>query len=323
MHKNAEAFLLSEKGRMDIHQLTSRVKKEAASVGFDICGIAKARPLLNDATFLKSWLDKRNQATMNYLENHFDKRINPQLLVDGAQSVIVVLLNYYPSFKQGEKYPQIARYAYGTDYHKVMKNMLFIMLDKLKAICPELEGRPFVDSAPMLERRWAEQAGVGWIGKNGSLINPKIGSFCFIGELIINQPLEYDEPIRNHCGICHRCMDTCPTKALYAPHCMNANRCISYLTIERKEAIDETFLSLIGNRLYGCDACMDVCPWNRFAKGNAIAALQPIQGLLEMRMEDWLNMTEDEFRLRFASSPMKRAGLNKIQETVRFLLKDF
>lgn len=297
---------------------SNKIKAKALQLGFDACGIAKAHFLEADAHYLQTWLEEKNQAEMNYMANHFEKRTDPRLLVHNAQSVIVVLMNYYPQQQQAAHLPQIAKYAYGKDYHEVIKNKLHSLLEQIQSLMPEqkISGRVFTDSAPVLERRWAVNAGLGWTGKNSNLIHPKLGSFCFIGELIIDVELAYDEPLPNHCGTCTRCMDACPTRALGAPGKLNANRCISYLTIESKEAIPTELRPLIGNRLYGCDSCQDVCPWNRFAKGTTEPDLQPLNGILDMNKQQWLMLQEETFKETFKPSPLKRAGLKKIQQTL-------
>ncbi|MDR3706140.1 MAG: tRNA epoxyqueuosine(34) reductase QueG [Paludibacteraceae bacterium] len=298
--------------------ISNEIKAKALHLAFDACGIAKADFLEADAHYLQTWLEGENQAGMSYMTNHFEKRTDPRLLVLNARSVIVVLMNYYPLQQQAPHLPQIAKYAYGKDYHEVIKDKLRSLLEQIQDLIPgkKISGRVFTDSAPVLERRWAVNAGLGWIGKNTNLIHPKLGSFCFIGELIVDMELAYDEPLPNRCGTCTRCMDTCPTQALEAPGKLNANRCISYLTIESKEAIPAELRPLIGNRLYGCDTCQDACPWNRFAKGTNDPDLAPLNGILDMNKQQWIMLQEETFKETFKFSPIKRVGLEKIQQTL-------
>jgi len=306
---------------MDKQQLTQQIKSEALKLGFAACGIAQADYLDNDAAYLKSWLAEGMHGSMSYMANHFEKRTDPRLLVDNVRSVIVVLLNYFPREIQNKSLPQIAKYAYGKDYHEVIKNKLHQLLQNITAIPSgkPITGRAFTDSAPVLERRWAERAGLGWIGKNGNLIHPQFGSFCFIGELIVDAELDYDCPITDHCGTCSRCLEVCPTQALEAPRKLNANRCISYLTIERKEEIPVYFHSKLSNRLFGCDICQDVCTWNKKAQATNIEEFKPIEELLELTKEDWLNLSEEKFNAMLASSSLKRAGYKKIIGTAKYL----
>lgn len=303
---------------LDKHELTTRIKQLSAELGFDACGVAKADVLESDARYLKAWLHSGKHAEMAYMENYFDKRTDPRLLVEGAQSVVAVLLNYYPKEKQTGHLPQIAKYAYGKDYHELIKNKLHLLLKQIQQLTPEgqIWGRVFTDSAPVLERRWAVNAGLGWIGKNTSLINPRLGSFCFIGEIILNVELVYGEPMPDRCGSCSRCLEACPTGAIEKAQQLNAKRCISYLTIESKKPIPSEIKTLLGNRLYGCDTCMDVCPWNRFAKPTNNADLGPLNGITGMNKEQWLALSDDEFDLKFKLSPLRRAGLGKIKQTL-------
>ncbi len=298
---------------------SKEIKEKALQIGFDACGIARVDTLRNDAQYLSEWLNKGYHAEMGYMANHFEKRINPHLLVEGAKSVIVVLLNYFPPEKQSAHLPQIAQYAYGKDYHVVVKDKLHQLLDEIKTMYPEqtIAGRAFVDSAPVLERAWAVQAGLGWIGKNTNLIHPTLGSFVFIGELIINAEFDkYDTPLPDQCGTCERCLNACPTQALETAHCLNANRCISYLTIESKKDIPTGLAAKLGNRIFGCDTCQNVCPFNQDLDGNKIPEFAPSKSLFEMNFDDWKVMKEDEFEQEFADSPLKRAGLERIQKTL-------
>lgn len=303
------------------------VKETALSVGFDACGIAKAEELTEDAEFMKDWLNNNYNGEMQYLERNFEKRIDPRVLVPGCKSVVVVLLNYYPEQKQIDKAPQIAKYAYSTvDYHTVIK----AKLNELELrICAEFGSESinhnyqhtFVDSAPILERRWAQRAGLGWIGKHTQLIHPGLGSYTFIGILLLNIELEYDTPIRNHCGSCNRCIDACPTKAL-ANSSIDARRCISYLTIENKNEIPTEFQTLLSGCALGCDICADICPWNaKWATSHSHTELHPNACVLKWNVETWGNITEEQFKITFGLSAIKRAGFTKLKQNINLLLK--
>ncbi|MDR1678215.1 MAG: tRNA epoxyqueuosine(34) reductase QueG [Prevotellaceae bacterium] len=301
---------------MTVQHFSSEIKKQALSIGFDACGIARADYLDEDEVFLKNWLTDNCHADMSYMANYFDKRLDPRLLVDNAKSVVVVLLNYFPAEQQNSQLPQIAKYAYGADYHTIIKNKLHELLHEIRRLSPEVEGRAFVDTAPVLERRWAQRAGLGWIGKNTNLINPQLGSFVFIGELILNIELSPDLPLPNRCGTCHICLDNCPTRALHAPYKLDARRCLSYHSIESKNAIPLEISTYLENKLYGCDNCQDCCPWNRPAAITRTVELAPLPEILSMKREDWLQLSEEEFAERFRFSPIKRAGLAKIKKTL-------
>ena len=295
--------------------LSDEIKAKALQLGFDACGIAKAELLADDARTLQTWLNKGYHANMSYLENHFDKRTNPELLVHGAQSVVVVLLNYFPSQLQPESAPQIAKYAYGKDYHFIIKEKL----KQLQAFIDEQtpnESMVFCDSAPVLERRWAQRAGLGWIGKSGLLIHPTLGSYCLIGELITTLPLDYDTPQKERCGTCTACIKACPTEALSAYE-VNANRCISYLTIEHRDTISDEFTSRMGNRLFGCDACLDACPWNKKAKAHHTAELEPHEQLFTL---DWNDFSRSTFKQLFKHSALERAGYQKLKRRLEAIL---
>lgn len=296
--------------------LSNEIKAKALQLGFDACGIAKAELLADDARTLQTWLNKGYHGNMSYLENHFDKRTNPQLLVHGAQSVIVVLLNYFPAQTQSESAPQIAKYAYGKDYHFIIKDKL----KQLQAFIDEQaqnESMVYCDSAPVLERRWAQRAGLGWIGKSGLLIHPTLGSYCLIGELITTLPLDYDTPQKERCGTCTACIKACPTQALSAYE-VNANRCISYLTIEHRDTISDEFTSRMGNRLFGCDACLDACPWNKKAKAHHTAELEPHEQLFTL---DWNHFSRSTFKQLFKHSALERAGYQKIKKRLDVILQ--
>ncbi len=303
------------------------IKNTALSLGFDVCGIAKADFLEEDATYLRKWLNEGRHGEMHYLERNFEKRTDPRLLVPGCKSVIVTLLNYFPEEEQISTAPQIARYAYSAiDYHTIIKEKLSLLEQKLiheygESIVSKDYQHIFVDSAPVLERRWAERAGLGWIGKNTLLISPGFGTFTFIGILMINVETEYDAPMTEHCGKCTRCIDACPTKAL-APREMDAHRCISYLTIENKSEIPEEFRSSLSNRMYGCDICANVCPWNKkWAHANNNPELTHVPNMLNWETETWENMTNEQFNAAFRHSAVQRAGYKKLMANIKTVKK--
>ncbi len=294
---------------------------EAAQLGFLSCGIADAVPLHDDARRLEAWLAKGYHADMAYMANHFDLRIDPTKLVPGAKSVVTLLCNYFPSQAQQVGVPKIAKYAFGNDYHEVIRGKLNSLLDMFRAVAGAIEGRGFVDSAPVLERAWALRSGLGWIGKNGNLIHPKSGSFFFIATLIIDFQLDADPPFAtDHCGTCRRCIDACPTDAIVSPKEIDANRCISYFTIELKSALmPEGFSNRDDGWVFGCDVCQDVCPWNRFSKPHNEPAFAPIPEILTSGREEWLKMTEESFKKTFRNSPLKRAKWTGILRNISAL----
>lgn len=297
------------------------IKKKATELGFDFCGIAKAEFLETEALLLEKWLKNNMHGKMSYMEAHFDKRLNPKLLVEGAKSVISVLLNYYPQEDLAKKDPEnfkISKYAYGEDYHFVMKRKLRELLNFIRENIGEVNGRAFVDSAPVMDKVWAKRSGLGWIGKHTNLINRKLGSFFFIGELIIDLELTYDTPIGDYCGTCKRCIEACPTEAIVSPYVVDGNKCISYLTIELKEEIPQEFQAKMNNWIFGCDVCQDVCPWNRFAKPHNTAEFTPNTYLQNMQKRDWLEITEEVFARIFPKSAVKRAKLKGLQRNIRF-----
>jgi epoxyqueuosine reductase len=302
-----------------MHSNTQLIKQLAMAMGFDYCGIAQAKELTEDAIRLEQWLHKGYHGEMEYMAKNFDLRIDPRKLVPGAKSVICFIKNYYPSEEQEKGIPQIAKYAWGNDYHEVIRNQLHEFLDQLRKQIGPIEGRGFVDSAPVLERSWAQLAGAGWIGKNGNLIKPQTGSFFFIATLIVDIELMYDQPIsKDFCGTCTKCIDACPTQAILPNKTIEANHCISYLTIELKKETIHT------NRNYkewafGCDICQDVCPWNRFSHPHKESAFKPLDGLLQMRKEDWLEMEETTFKARFKHSPLLRSKLKGIKRNITYL----
>jgi len=295
------------------------IKELAQQMGFEYCGIAKAKELTEDAKRLESWINKGYHGEMSYMENHFDLRTDPRKLVPGAKSVITFLKNYYPAVQQEEGYPKIAKYAYGEDYHEVIRQKLFEFLDTAKAMIGPIEGRGFVDSAPVLERSWAKLSGAGWIGKNGNLIRPQSGSFFFIATLIVDLDLVYDDPIaKDYCGECTKCVDACPTQAILPDKTIEANHCISYFTIELKKEVIEADRPY-KDWAFGCDVCQDVCPWNRFSKANNEPHFKPLNGLLQMSEDDWMQIEETTFKARFKKSPILRSKLKGIQRNIQFL----
>lgn len=304
-----------------LHRHTAFIRKTAASLGFDHCGIAKAMPLEEDARRLEDWLQKGYHGSMGYMEKYFDLRTDPAKLVPGARSVITLLKNYYPQEQQKGTAPKISKYAYGRDYHDVIREQLLLFLQQLKENIGDISGRGFVDSAPVLERSWAQRSGLGWIGKNGNLINKQSGSFYFIATLITDLELEYDDPFaKDHCGTCTRCIDACPTEAILPGKVIDGSRCISYFTIELKEMlIPGEMKGKFDNWMFGCDTCQDVCPWNRFSQPQQEAAFTPIPGILNLSTKEWEEMTEETFRKTFKDSPIKRAKFSGIQRNLKFL----
>lgn len=297
------------------------VKSTAASLGFDFCGIAKAEKMEEESRFLENWLNKGYHGTMHYMENYFDLRTDPRLLVPGAKSVITLLLNYYPSEKQSSDQPQVSKYAYGQDYHEVIKGKLKIFLQLLRENIGEINGRGFTDSAPVLERSWAERSGLGWIGKNGNLITKSSGSFFFIATLITDLELTYDNAFsKDYCGTCTKCIDACPTEAILPDKTINGSQCISYYTIELKELLLPSELKgKFENNLFGCDICQDVCPWNRFSTPNKTSEFKPVPELLNYSKSDWEELTEENFKIIFRKSPIKRSKYAGIKRNLKIL----
>lgn len=295
-----------------------KIKEMALEWGFDACGIAPAEAIPGEAAHLDAWLAKGYEAGMTYMTNHRALRLDPTELVPGARSLIVVALNYFPEQRRDPSLPYIAYYAYGKDYHQVMKRKLRQLWESLGGEADE--ARLFVDSAPVLERYWAWRAGLGWIGKNNCLILPRRGSFFFLGEIITTQEADaYDEPMPSRCGTCDRCLRACPSGALEAPHLLNANRCFSYLTIEHKGEIPDELAKKLGNRLYGCDTCQAVCPHNRFARPTRVDEFRPTDELLRFSYETLENLTEEDYRRIFQHSAVKRAKYEGLQRTCRAL----
>jgi epoxyqueuosine reductase len=300
---------------------TYLIKSWCRELGFDHCGIAQAVSLDDDARRLESWLNKGMQGGMSYMENYFDLRIDPSRLVPGARSVITLLLNYFPAAQQPSEVPQIAKYAYGKDYHEVIRGKLKELLARIKAGIGEVEGRGFVDSAPVLERSWAVRSGLGWVGKNGNLLNKQAGSFFFIATLIVDLELEYDVPFAgDYCGTCRRCIDACPTEAILPNKVVDGGKCISYFTIELKDLlIPGDMKGKFGDWVFGCDTCQDVCPWNRFSTPTGEAAFAPVPAILNFRTSDWEELTEDGFKEIFRHSAVKRAKYDGLRRNLKFL----
>jgi epoxyqueuosine reductase len=299
------------------------IKQEAQNLGFLFCGISKADFLEDEAPRLEAWLNKNMHGEMQYMENHFDKRLDPRLLVDGAKSVISLGINYFTNDQQDDpSAPKISKYAYGMDYHTVIKDKLRQLLQIINEKIGEVGGRAFVDSAPVLDKAWAKKAGMGWIGKNSNLLNKKAGSFFFLAELIIDLELEYDvAPTADHCGTCTNCIDACPTDAIVGPYVVDGSRCISYLTIELKNEIPQEFKGKMGNWMFGCDVCQDVCPWNRFSVLNTEPAFSPHPELLGLKVADWQEITQDIFQKVFKNSAVKRTKFTGLKRNIDFLRK--
>lgn len=295
------------------------IKAESKRLGFLSCGISKAGFLEEEAPRLESWLNKNQHGQMAYMENHFDKRLNPTLLVDDAKSVISLLLNYYPSEEQNKDSYKISKYAYGQDYHFVIKEKLTELLSTIQTEIGEVSGRAFVDSAPVLDKAWAAKSGLGWIGKNSNLITQKTGSFYFIAELIVDLELEYDNATTDHCGTCTACIDACPTEAIVSPYVVDGSKCISYFTIELKDNLPQEMKGKFNDWMFGCDVCQDVCPWNRFSKPHKEPLFNPNSELLSFSKKDWEEITEDTFKKVFANSAVKRTKLTGLQRNIKFL----
>ncbi len=288
------------------------------------CGISKAEFLEEEAPRLEQWLKQNMHGEMGYMENHFDKRLDPRLLVEGAKSVISLTLNYFPEEVQSQDTdsPKISKYAYGRDYHFVIKDKLKQLLEFIGEEIGEVGGRAFVDSAPVLDRAWATRSGLGWIGKNSNLITKKVGSFFFIAELIVDLELEYDNPVTtDHCGSCTACIDACPTQAIVEPMVVDGSRCISYFTIELKGNIPAEFDGKLDDWMFGCDVCQDVCPWNRFSKPHNEPLFDPHPDLLKMSKKDWEEITEEVFREVFRKSAVKRTKYEGLKRNIEFLKK--
>ena len=298
------------------------IKEEAKRLGFLFCGISKADFLEKEAPLLEQWLNQNYHGEMAYMANHFDKRLDPRKLVPGAESVISLAYNYDPGRAQTDPLsPKIARYAYGEDYHRVLKDKIYELVQSIRTHLGDIEGRVFVDSAPVMERAWAEKSGLGWVGKNTLILNQTAGSYFFLGEIISDLKIQPDSPVSDHCGTCTRCIDSCPTQAITHSQVLDASRCISYHTIELKTAIPEEFHPHLENWAFGCDICQEVCPWNRFSKPHTDPRLQANPEILSMKKKDWEEITEEIFDQLFSTSPLKRAGYKKFRENLKTLSK--
>jgi epoxyqueuosine reductase len=295
------------------------IKTEALRLGFMQCGIAAATELTEDARRLESWLNKNYQGKMSYMERHFDLRIDPRKLVPDATTVITLLLNYYPEEKQSDEAPKIAKYAWGVDYHYVIREKLNELMSFIHKNIGEVAGRGFVDSAPVLERSWAQQSGLGWIGKNGNLISKQTGSFFFIATLICDLDVEYDNPfITDHCGTCTRCIEACPTEAIVSPTVIDGSKCISYLSIELKDALlPKDLESKMEGWAFGCDICQDVCPWNRFSKPHTEEHFKPIPQVLNLSIGEWEELSENSFKQYFKQSPIARTKWKGMMRNIK------
>ncbi len=296
------------------------IKSFALELGFAACGISKVRFLEEDSKKLRDWLGKDMNGEMSYMANYLDKRTNPEELVPGAKSVISVLLNYFPGEEQKNKdAPVVSKYAYGEDYHFVVKRKLKMLLEFIQEEIDEVKGRAFVDSAPILDRAWARNAGLGWVGKNSMLISKDYGSFVFIGELIIDLELQADLPVKDYCGNCTICIDACPTGAIIQPYVVDGSKCISYFTIEKKGGIPDQFKGKFMNRVFGCDICQDICPWNSKVQPHKTEEFYPESRFLEMGSKDWNNLSREEFQKMFKDSALKRTGYDRLKRNLEFL----
>lgn len=298
---------------------TELIKTEAKRLGFLSCGVSRAAFLEEEAPRLEKWLNQNMHGGMQYMENHFDKRLDPTKLVEGSKSVISLLLNYYPEKEQNPESYKLSKYAFGTDYHFVIKDRLKSLLHFIQEEIGEVQGRAFVDSAPVLDKAWAAKSGLGWIGKHSNLLTQQVGSFYFIAELIVDLDLEYDTPVTDHCGTCTACIDACPTQAIAAPYVVDGSKCISYFTIELKDEIPKDFQGKFDDWMFGCDVCQDVCPWNRFSKSHQEPLFHPQPELLSMTKKDWEEITEDVFKKIFKKSAVKRTKYSGLQRNIKFL----
>ncbi|MCV6630309.1 MAG: tRNA epoxyqueuosine(34) reductase QueG [Flavobacteriaceae bacterium] len=298
------------------------IKAQAKELGFLSCGISEAGFLEEEAPRLEKWLRQGMHGEMGYMENHFDKRLDPTKLVEGAKSVVSLLYNYFPEEQQNSDSFKISKYAYGQDYHFVIKEKLRKLLVLITEEIGEVSGRVFVDSAPILEKAWAAKSGLGWVGKNANLITKQVGSFYFIAELIIDLPLAYDRPTTDHCGQCTACIDACPTQAIVAPYVVDGSKCISYFTIELKDSIPTYLQGQFDDWMFGCDVCQDVCPWNRFSKAHQEPKFVPHAKLLDMEKQDWVEMTQEVFSDIFKKSAVKRTKFSGLQRNIQFLLNN-
>ena len=301
-------------------QYAKIIKAEAKRLGFLSCGISKAEFLEEEAPRLEHWLHNNMHGNMHYMENHFDKRLDPTLLVEGSKSVISLTYNYYTdAVQQDADAPKISKYAYGVDYHYVIKDKLNQLLEYIKDEIGDVHGRTFVDSAPIMEKAWAKKSGLGWIGKHSNLITQKVGSYYFIAELIVDLDLEVDHAVTDHCGSCTACIDACPTQAITEPYKVDGSKCISYFTIELKENIPSEMKGQLDHWMFGCDVCQEVCPWNRFSKNHSEPLFNPNPKLLSMSKKDWEEITQETFNKVFKKSAVKRTKYSGLKRNVRFL----
>ena len=300
-------------------QNTQLIKTEAERLGFLSCGISKAEFLEEEAPRLEQWLNQNMHGQMRYMENHFDKRLDPTKLVPDSKSVISLLLNYYPQDQQNQDSFKLSKYAYGIDYHFVIKDKLKQLLAFIQESIGEVHGRAFVDSAPVLDKAWAARSGLGWMGKHSNLLTQEVGSFYFIAELIVDLELEYDGAVTDHCGSCTACIDACPTAAIVEPYVVDGSKCISYFTIELKEQIPNAVKGQFEDWIFGCDICQDVCPWNRFSKPHSEPLFNPHPELLSMTKKDWDEITEDVFKSLFRKSAVKRTKFSGLKRNINFL----
>jgi len=315
--------LLHSQSSMLRQRQTALIKSKALELGFSFCGISKAEFLKDEAPQLEEWLKRDYQGKMSYLENHFDKRLDPRLLVPGAKSIISLIYNYYPEKDLGRGDDlKVSKYAYGEDYHVVVKEKLNDLIQSIKEDIGDVGGRAFVDSAPVMERAWAKKSGIGWIGKNSLLLNREMGSFFFLAELILDLDLEYDNAIKDFCGSCTACIDACPTDAIAEPYVVDGSKCISYFTIELKDEIPAEVKGKFNNWIFGCDICQDVCPWNSFSKHHNEERFEPSADLKGMTKQQWVEITEDVFKQMFKKSALQRTKFSGLKRNVLFVVDD-
>ena len=298
--------------------ISKLIKEKSYDYGFSYCGISKADFLKDEAPLFEAWLKSEKHGNMSYMSNHFDKRLDPRDLVPGAKSVISLLFNYSTTNQQKEDTYKVSKYAYGEDYHFVVKSKLKDLVTDLKTNIGDFDCRVFVDSAPVMDKVWAKKSGLGWIGKNSNLIHPKAGSFFFIAEIICDLELSYDGPIKDYCGTCTRCIDACPTEAI-TPYVVDGSKCISYLTIELKEQIPNSFKNSLNDWIFGCDICMDVCPWNRFATPHNEPLFQPSKTFLDLSKRDWEELSDEAFKQIFKKSPLMRTKKTGLDRNINFV----
>tara|TARA_X000000950_G_scaffold96004_1_gene121229 strand:- start:13474 stop:14403 length:930 start_codon:yes stop_codon:yes gene_type:complete len=294
------------------------IKNKSIELGFISCGISKSAFLENEIGRFESWLKNNYHGKMSYMERNFDKRMDTRKLVDGSKSVISLLFNYYPSKEINNNSFKISKYAYGKDYHFIIKDKLKTLLSSMRNEIGEIDGRVFVDSAPIMEKAWAKKSGLGWIGKNTNLISKKTGSFFFIAEIIVDLELEYDNEVTDHCGSCNACLDACPTDALYEPYKIDASKCISYFTIELKEQFPNDLKKDFNDWIFGCDICQDVCPWNKFSRPNEEPLLNPLKEINQYSKKDWLELTDEVFKVVFKGSPIERTKFNGLKRNIQY-----